>query len=202
MSFCFYDSLHRMDLSLGFSQCLSVTSRQFFFFKCKSAFCGPRVPPPNPTTHHSHPLISPTSLLSFGRLSLFFLSFSLFSFYWNTHTHSPTSLHSKPHHLTIIFLARSPEKYLGTPKHLHHFIWGKSSNLFYGYYVLVWGYFTQTLIMLFMWFKSFGNDFHVFIYMGFGLGGCIGWVSSWFLQWWLSKACYGENLEVLSYNMW
>ena len=36
-------------------------------------------------------LISPTSLLSFGRLSLFFLSFSLFSFYWNTHTHPPAS---------------------------------------------------------------------------------------------------------------
>ena len=53
-----------------------------------------------------------------------------------------------------------------------------------------------------MWIKSFGNDIYVFICMGFGLGGCIWWVSSWFLQWWLSKACYGENLEVLSYNMW
>ena len=43
-----------------------------------------------------------------------------------------------------------------------------------------------------MWFMSFGSDIHVFICMGFGLGGCIWWVSSWFLQWWLSKACYGE----------
>ena len=34
--------------------------------------------------------ISPTSLLSFGRFSLFFLSFSLFSFYWNTHIHTLT----------------------------------------------------------------------------------------------------------------
>ena len=170
-----------------------------------SEFCGPHVPPPNPTTHHSHPLnFTHISSLLAGSLLSFFLSFSLFSFHFaETHTHSPANLHSKIHYLTIIFPARSPEKYLGTPKHLHYFIWGKSSNLFFDeYYVLVWGYFTQALIMLFMWFKSFGNDIHVFICMGFGLGGCIWWVSSWFLQWWLSKACCGENLEVLSYNMW
>ena len=64
----------------------TVTYRQLKK-KCKSAFCGPHVPPPNPTTHHSHPLnFTHISSLSFGRLSLFFLSFSLFSFYWNTHT--------------------------------------------------------------------------------------------------------------------
>ena len=87
-------------------------------------FCGPRVPPPNPTTHHSH-------LLNFTHISsLFWPAPSLLSFILLKHTHSPASLHSKTHHLTIIFPARSPEKYLGTPKYLHHFIWGKSSNLF------------------------------------------------------------------------
>ena len=114
-------------------------------------FLVPTCPPPNPTPHHS---ISPTSLLSFGRLSLFFLSFSL---YLNTHTHthsfphSPAGLHSKPHNLTIIFPARSPEKYLGTLKHLHHFIWGKSSNLFW--WVLC------SCLRLF--YPCFYNDIHV-----------------------------------------
>ena len=85
-------------------------------------FLVPTCSPPNPTPHYT---FSPTSLLSFGRLSLFFLSFSFFALYLHTHTHSlphsPAGLHSKPHHLTIIFPARSSEKYLGTPKHLHHF---------------------------------------------------------------------------------
>ena len=157
-------------------------------------FWFPRAPhlTPLPTTHFHPPFFS----LLAGSLFSFFHSLSLLFTYTHTHTHSlphsPASLHSKPHHLTIIFPARSPEKYLGTPKHLHHFIWGKSSISFDGYYVLVWGYFTQALTMIFMWFKSFGNDIHVFICMGFGLGGCIWWVSSWFLQWWISKACYGE----------
>ena len=85
-------------------------------------FLVPTCSPPNPTPYYT---FSPTSLLSFGRLSLFFLSFSFFALYLHTHTHSlphsPAGLHSKPHHLTIIFPARSSEKYLGTPKHLHHF---------------------------------------------------------------------------------
>ena len=124
----------------------------------KSDFLVPTCLPPNPTPHHS---FSPTSFLSFGQLSLFFLSFSFFSLYLNTHTHThththslphpPTGLHSKPHHLTIIFPARSPEKYLRTPKHLHHFIWGKSSNLFW--WVLC------SFLRLF--YPSFYNDIHV-----------------------------------------
>ena len=97
--------------------------------KCKSAFCGPRVPPPNPTTHHSHPL-NFTHISSLFWPALSFLSFIFSLFILLKHTHSPASLHSKTHHLTIIFPTRSLEKYLGTPKHLHHFIWGKSSNLF------------------------------------------------------------------------
>ena len=150
------------------------------------------MPSPNHTPHHT---FSPTSLLSFGRLSLLFLSFCFFSLYWNTHTLSSTFTcqpHSKPHHLTIIFPTRSLEKYIGTPKHLHHFFEVKVLISFDGYYVLVWGYFTQAFIMIFMWFKSFGNDILVFICMAFSLGGCIWWVSSWFLQWWLSKTYYGE----------
>ena len=106
----------------------------------------PMCSPPNPTPHHS---FSPTSLLSFGRLSLFILC----SLLTHTHSlpHSPASLHSKPHHLTIIFSARSLEKYLGTPKHLHHFIWGKSSNLFW--WVLCF--------YLRLFYPNFYNDIHV-----------------------------------------
>ena len=51
----------------------------------------PTCSPPNPTPHHS---FSPTSLLSFGWLSLFFISFSFFSLYLNTHTH--THFHTYP----------------------------------------------------------------------------------------------------------
>ena len=124
--------------------------------KCKVSifFVDHICTPPYPTPHHS---FSPTSLLSFGRLSLFFLSFIFFLFFLLKHTHthslphSPAGLHSKPHHLTIIFLARSPEKYLRTPNHLHHFIWGKSSNLFW--WVLC------SCLRLF--YPSFYNDIHV-----------------------------------------
>ena len=114
---------------------------------------------PLPTTHfHS-------SLFSLLAGSLFFLSFSSFHFlsflltktHTHTHTlpHSPAGLHSKPHHLTVIFSTISQEKYLRTPKHLYHFFEVKVLISFDGYYVLIWGYFTQVFIMIFMWFKSF-----------------------------------------------
>ena len=119
-------------------------------------FLVPTCPPPNPIPHHS---FSPTTPLFWLALSFLSFIFFLFSLLKHTHTHththsfphSPTGFHSKQHHLTIIFPARSPEKYLGTPKHLHHFIWGKSSNLFW--WVLC------SCLRLF--YPSFYNDIHV-----------------------------------------
>ena len=147
--------LHKRCCVCAFEEQLTIVTSHLLKKKKKKErirlFLVATCPPPNPTPHHS---ISPTSLLSFGRLSLFFLSFSL---YLNTHTHthsfphSPAGLHSKPHNLTIIFPARSPEKYLGTLKHLHHFIWGKSSNLFW--WVLC------SCLRLF--YPCFYNDIHV-----------------------------------------
>ena len=114
-------------------------------------FCGPLVPPPNPTTHHSHPL-NFTHISSLFWLALSFLSFIFFLFILlkHTHTHPPAST---PKHTISpsFFPARSPEKYLGTPKHLHHFIWGKSSNLFW--WVLC------SCLRLF--YSSFNNVIHV-----------------------------------------
>ena len=85
-------------------------------------FWFPRAPhlTPLPTTHFHPPLFSFLA----GSLFSFFHFLSLLFTYTHTHSlpHSPAILHSKPHHLTIIFSARSPEKYSGTPKHLHHFI--------------------------------------------------------------------------------
>ena len=72
-----------------------------------------------PTTHFHPPLFS---LLAGSLFSFFhFLSFLFTETHTHSLPHSPTGLNSKPHHLTIIFPTRSPEKYLGTPKHLHHF---------------------------------------------------------------------------------
>ena len=104
---------------------------------------------PLPTTHFHPPLFSFLA----GSLFSFFHFLSLLFTYTHTHSlpHSPASLHSKPHHLTIIFSARSLEKYLGTPKHLHHFIWGKSSNLFW--WVLCF--------YLRLFYPNFYNDIHV-----------------------------------------
>ena len=60
--------------------------------KCKSAFCGPRVPPPNPTTHHSHPLnFTHISSLFWPTLSFLSFIFSLFILLKHTHTHPPAS---------------------------------------------------------------------------------------------------------------
>ena len=72
-----------------------VTSREFNKNKkikkrVSQNFCGPHVPPPNPTTHHSHPLnFTHLSSLLAASLPSFFLSFSLFSFLFaETHTHT------------------------------------------------------------------------------------------------------------------
>ena len=74
-----------------------------------------------PRAPHLTPL--PTSFLSFGWLSLFFLSFSFFALYLHTHfhTHPPTS--TLNHTISPSFFRQDHrKKYLGTPKHLHHFI--------------------------------------------------------------------------------
>ena len=73
----------------------TITSCQLKKKNVKSAFfCGPHVPPPNPTTHHSHPL-NFTHLSSLFWPALSFLSF-IFSFFillkhTHTHTHRPAS---------------------------------------------------------------------------------------------------------------
>ena len=160
------------------------------------------MPPPNPTTHYSYPLnFTHFSSLFWPALSVLSFIFSLFILLKHTHTHPPAS--TPKHTISPSFFRQDHRKNTYELQSIFIILFEVKVQIFFdGYYVLVWGYFTQALIMLFMWFKSFGNDIHVFICMGFGLGGCIWWVSSWFLQWWLSKACCGENLEVLSYNMW
>ena len=95
------------------------------------------VPPRNPTPHHS---FSPTSLLSFGRLSLFFLSFSFFSLYLNTHTLTSTltrrpPLQSTPSHHH--FSSKITGKILRNPKTFIILFEVKVLISFDGYYVLV-----------------------------------------------------------------
>ena len=125
-------------------QQLNVTSHQFYknkkIFKKKGEdqiVLSSHVPPPNPTPYHS---FSSTSLLSFGRLSLFFLSFSFFSLYLNTHTLTSTLTRRPPlqttpshHH----FSGKITGKILRNPKTFIILFEVKFLISFDGYYVLV-----------------------------------------------------------------
>ena len=91
--FLFNWSNGTFDQSQGILDRPNVTSREFKKKKkCKSEFCGPHVPPPNPTTHHSHPLnFTHISSLFWPALSFLSFIFFLFILLKHTHTHPPAS---------------------------------------------------------------------------------------------------------------
>ena len=159
---------------------MTVTSHQLKKKKKKdvrSDFKFPRAPP-NPTTHHSQPLIFTLSISLFGWL-IHFTSF--LSLFFHSLIHSSlllcplSSVLPHHHHFHHHFLARSPENSWEPINTFTSFFEVKISNFFGGFYIFAY--------------LSFNNDTHV-VYehwkwylcvcmYGFYIGGIIWWVGIW-----------------------
>ena len=108
---------HHLYLEHRLMICCNVPSFFFFFFLKKKGqhFCGPCVPPPNPTTHYSPPLIFTLTIFSLGRL-IHFTPFPSFfhSLVWSSLlSFSPPVLpHHHHYHLPPSFFGKITGKFL------------------------------------------------------------------------------------------